>query len=119
MIDPNKFQPYQFLLTQHGKEAIKAEIVKFREKYGEKWKDEFCKTFPDFAEIINLIANFDAITAYHKLKELIEQRIEEETDSIFERIAAKATIFSMIDNNQILILRLHSELNEVIHKPRF
>lgn len=119
MIDPNQFQHYQFLLTQNGKEAIKTAIVEFRQKYGEKWKDEFCKTFPLFTEIIDLIANFDAMAAYHNLKKLAERTIDEQTDSIFERIAAKTYVNTLIDQNQIFILQLHAELNEVIHKPRF
>lgn len=115
----NEFQKYQFLFSNNGLAAIKAEIPKFKEKYGEKWLAQFMKEFPDFAEIISLAANYEATTAFTRLKQIVEQKIDAEFDSIFQRVAAKTAALTFLDNNQIQILRLHAELQEEIHKPRF
>lgn len=114
-----EFEKYQFLFSQNGLAAIKGEIPKFKEKYGKKWIAEFMREFPDFAEIISLAANFDGISAYTRLKQIVEQKIDSEFDSAFKRIAAKAAALTFLDNNQIKILQIHAELQNEIHKPRF
>lgn len=119
MFDVSKFQQYQFLISANGREAIKGEIVKFRQNYGEKWREEFCKDFPDFAEIVSLAANFNADSAFVRLRQIIENKINSEIDSEFGRIAAKSVALTYIDSHRAEVFQLHAELSEVIHRKQF
>lgn len=119
MMDLVNFQKYQFLLSANGREAIKSEIRVFRERYGEDWRKEFVEDFPDFAEIVSLVANFEADSAFVRLRQIIEQKIDNEIDSAIWRTAAKTAAMTFLDNNRAEVFKLHAELSEEIHRKQF
>ena len=128
----NQMRMYQTILTESGKAALKESIAAFREKYGKEWLKEFTTDYPDLAEVVSLIANFNAESAYLRLQQIVETKI----DSYFAKLpqpkgilesglrqgqldAAKGYAAEFINSNTPQILDFHEEIQSEIHKKRF
>ncbi len=115
----DQIRQYQVILSGNGKKALKDSIRAFRERYGQNWKQEFLTDYPELAEILSLCANFTPESAFERLKQIADQKIDQNIHSIFQRGIAKVAVNSYLDTAKPEILKLHEEIQAEIHKPRF
>lgn len=118
MIELGEFEKYKGVISGEGREALKLTIANFRNAYGENWLKEFQMANPDFAEIVSLVANFNAESAFVRLKQIVEYKIDTEISAKY-RFATKLAALTYLDYNRAEVFKLHAELQEEIHKPRF
>lgn len=117
-MDLSKIEIYKYFFSQAGREEIVKEIRRFKEEHGKNWLKEFKRDFPDLTVMIDLVANYDAQTAFDELKKFVESELENSIDSIWGRIAAKGAIFGFLEANKPDVFKLHADLKAEIDKPR-
>ncbi|HEX8636512.1 MAG TPA: hypothetical protein VF692_00505 [Pyrinomonadaceae bacterium] len=112
---------FQIYLTPDGVQELLTEIRSYKKQYGEKWLNEFKLDYPDFVEIIDLIANHNAPDAYLKFKEMANNHVNATTEgnNFLIREATRQGVRLFIEQNQSQIFNLHATLRRELDKPRF
>lgn len=114
-----EFEKYKSVISENGREALKQTIVSFRKTYGENWLKEFQAANPAFSEIVSLAANFNAESAFVRLQQIVESKIDSSFESDFARIGNKFLAKSFLDSHRAEVFQLHAELSEVINRTQF